>query len=68
MAEAGVIDVDPKLFGWSMWAAIHGIVMLHQSGMLEAWSGLQDAGEFSRTTMLKGAGAGPPKRKAGKKR
>ena len=34
MAAAGVIDVDPKLFGWSMWAAIHGIVMLHQSGML----------------------------------
>ena len=35
MAAAGVIDVDPKLFGWSMWAAIHGIVMLHQAGMLE---------------------------------
>jgi AcrR family transcriptional regulator len=34
LAEAGIIDVDPKLFGWAMWASIHGIVMLHQSGML----------------------------------
>ena len=24
----GVIDVDPTLFGWTIWAASHGIVML----------------------------------------
>ena len=35
MATAGLIDVDPQLFGWSMWATIHGIVMLHQAGMLQ---------------------------------
>ena len=71
MAAAGVIDVDPKLFGWSMWAALHGIVMLHQSGMLDTWSGLQGAGVLSSAlTMLKGAGAkfGPGQGAKGKKR
>ncbi len=57
MAAAGVIDVDPKLFGWSMWAAIHGIVMLHQSGMLEHGPDYKTLAYFHGLTMLKGAGA-----------
>ena len=57
MAAAGVIDVDPKLFGWSMWAAIHGIVMLHQSGMLTHGPDYKTLSYFHGLTMLKGAGA-----------
>lgn len=57
MAAAGVIDVDPKLFGWSMWAAIHGIVMLHQSGMLAHGPEYKTLANFLGLTMLKGAGA-----------
>jgi AcrR family transcriptional regulator len=57
MAAAGVIDVDPKLFGWSMWAAIHGIVMLHQSGMLTHGPDYKALSYFLGLTMLKGAGA-----------
>jgi len=29
-----------RVFGWSMWAALHGVVMLHQSGMLAHGAGL----------------------------
>jgi AcrR family transcriptional regulator len=57
MAASGVIDVDPKLFGWSMWAAIHGIVMLHQSGMLAHGPDYKTLSYFLGLTMLKGAGA-----------
>ena len=57
MAASGVIDVDPKLFGWSMWAAIHGIVMLHQSGMLTHGPDYRTLSHFLGLTMLKGAGA-----------
>ncbi|MGZ3340880.1 MAG: TetR/AcrR family transcriptional regulator [Reyranella sp.] len=57
MAAAGVIDVDAKLFGWSMWAAIHGIVMLHQSGMLAHGPDYKTLAHFLGLTMMKGAGA-----------
>lgn len=57
LAAAGVIDVDPKLFGWSMWASIHGIVMLHQSGMLAHGPDYKSLSYFLGLTMLKGAGA-----------
>jgi AcrR family transcriptional regulator len=57
MAASGVIDVDPQLFGWSMWAAIHGIVMLHQSGMLTHGPDYKTLSHFLGLTMLKGAGA-----------
>jgi AcrR family transcriptional regulator len=55
MAAAGVIGVDPALFGWSMWAAIHGIVMLHQSGMLKHGPDYGTLMQFLGGTMLKGA-------------
>jgi AcrR family transcriptional regulator len=55
MAAAGVIDVDPQLFGWSMWAAVHGIVMLHQSGMLTHGPDYKTLAQFLGGTMLKGA-------------
>ena len=67
MAEAGVIDADPKLFGWTMWAGLHGIVMLHQSGMLAHGPDYQALAYFLGLSMMKGAGGKLPAGK-GKKR
>jgi AcrR family transcriptional regulator len=55
MAARGVIDVDAELYGWSQWAALHGIVMLHQSGMLTHGPGYKELAQFLGGTMLKGA-------------
>jgi AcrR family transcriptional regulator len=66
LAAAGLIDVDPRLFGWSMWAATHGLVMLRHAGMLEHAPDYQTLAEFHGAVMFKGA-RGPAK-KAGKKR
>ena len=65
------MDVDPKLFGYTMWAGMHGIVMLHQSGMLSHGPDYQALAHFLGLTMLKGAGArrtAPAKRTAGRKK
>ena len=55
MAARGVIDADPTMFGWSQWAALHGVVMLHQSGMLKRGPGYRELAQFLGATMLKGA-------------
>ena len=55
MVKAGVIDVDPELFGWSMWAATHGLVMLAQAGMLHDAPDLGRLAEFHGMLMIKGA-------------
>ena len=67
MAKAGVIDVDPTLFGWSMWAATHGLVMLQQAGMLEHAPDYRTLATFHAVLMLKGAAPAKSK-KPGKKR
>lgn len=67
MAKAGIIDVDPTLFGWTMWAAIHGIVMLHQSGMLAHGPDYKALSTFLGTLSMKGAGSARGARK-GKRR
>ena len=66
MAKAGLIDVDPVLFGWSMWAATHGLVMLQQAGMLEHGPDGRALAGFHGMLMFKGAMAAP--KKTGKKR
>ena len=55
LAEAGVIAVDPKLFGWSMWAVTHGLVMLQHAGMLEHAPDYRAIASFHGALMLKGA-------------
>ena len=55
LAESGAIDADPTVFGWSMWAALHGVVMLHQSGMLNHGPDYKTLSAFLGTTMIKGA-------------
>ncbi len=67
LAEAGLIAVDPILFGWSMWAATHGLVMLQQAGMLEHAPDYRTLANFHGALMLKGA-AGSTAKKAGTKR
>jgi AcrR family transcriptional regulator len=65
LAKAGLIDVDPTLFGWSMWAATHGLVMLQQAGMLEHAPDYRTLATFHFMLMAKGAA---PATKTGKKR
>ena len=65
MVKAGLIDADPLLFGWSMWAATHGLVMLRQAGMLEHGPDIRALAGFHGMLMFKGALAAP--RKTGKK-
>jgi AcrR family transcriptional regulator len=55
LAETGAIDADPTVFGWSMWAALHGVVMLHQSGMLAHGPDYKTLSAFLGMTMIKGA-------------
>jgi AcrR family transcriptional regulator len=68
LAKAGLIDVDPTLFGWSMWAATHGLVMLQQAGMLEHAPDYRTLAQFHGALMLRGAAPAAPVRKPGKKR
>jgi AcrR family transcriptional regulator len=63
MAQAGVIDVDPTLFGWANWAAIHGIVMLYQSGMLALGPDYKALAAFHGATMMKGAATAAGRKK-----
>jgi AcrR family transcriptional regulator len=67
LAKAGVIAVDPTLFGWSMWAAIHGVVMLQQAGLLHHSPDYRTLANFHGMLMLKGA-AGPANRAPAKKK
>lgn len=55
LVAAGLIDVDPKLFGWSMWAASHGVVMLQKAGMLQHGPDQRTLAEFIGMTMMRGA-------------
>jgi AcrR family transcriptional regulator len=55
MAKGGIIDADPAMFGYAFWAALHGIVMLHQSGMLAHGPDYKKLSAFLGATMLKGA-------------
>lgn len=63
LAEQAAIDADPIVFGWSMWAALHGVVMLHQSGMLAHGPDYKTLSSFLGSTMLRGAGAAAGKRR-----
>ncbi len=68
LAKAGLIAVDPTLFGWSMWAAAHGLVMLQQAGMLEHAPDYRTLANFHGALMLKGAAMPPTKKRTvGKK-
>jgi AcrR family transcriptional regulator len=66
MAENGLIATDPQLFGWSMWAAIHGTVMLHQAAMLKEGPDHRTLLTFLAANMLQGAA--PPAKPARRSR
>ena len=68
LVKAGVIDVDPTMFGDAMWAATHGLVMLQQAGMLEHAPDYRTLAHFHGALMMKGAAPAAPAKKAGKKR
>ena len=66
MVKAGLIDADPLLFGLSMWAATHGLVMLKQAGMLQHGPDIRTLAGYHGALMFKGALTVPGK--TGKKR
>jgi AcrR family transcriptional regulator len=55
MKAAGIIDVDPAMFGWAMWAAAHGTVMLAQAGMLHDGPDHAKLAGFHGELMFRGA-------------
>ena len=58
LAAAGLIDADPILVGWAMWAAVHGLVVLRLAGM---WHDAPDFDTLHDVTMrliFEGARAG----------
>ncbi len=67
LAAAGRIAVDPMLFGWALWAATHGLVMLRQSGMLKHGPDYRALANFQGSLMLKGAAAPGKRGKGGSK-
>ena len=71
LRKSGRLTVDPTLFGWAMWAATHGLVMLRQAGMLVDAPDYETLASFQGALLLRGAGAlaptGTPE-KGGKKK
>ncbi len=55
LVRDGLIEADPQLFGWSLWAATHGVVMLAQSGMLANGPDYREIARYHGALMLKGA-------------
>ncbi len=35
LARAGLIEADPQIVGWAMWAGVHGLVVLKLAGLLK---------------------------------
>ena len=52
-----MIDVDPTMFGYAMWAATHGLVMLQQAGMLEHAPDYRTLANFHGALDAEGSGA-----------
>ena len=67
MAKAGILGVDPLMFGWAMWAAAHGVVMLQQAGMLGHGPEHRALASFVGMLMFKGAAASKLEQKGKKK-
>ncbi|OFX05426.1 MAG: hypothetical protein A3D94_20990 [Alphaproteobacteria bacterium RIFCSPHIGHO2_12_FULL_66_14] len=69
LAEKGIIDVDPQLYGWALWAATHGVVMLDQAGLLATRGGpdLRTLSQFIGELMARGAAPSKTKTKGRKK-
>jgi AcrR family transcriptional regulator len=48
LAAAGLIEADPTLVGWAMWASVHGMVVLKLAGL---WRDAPDFDLLHATTM-----------------
>jgi AcrR family transcriptional regulator len=70
LAAAGLIEADPVLVGWAMWAAVHGMVVLRLAGL---WHDAPDFDTLQETTMrlifdgARARPAGARQRHAGRK-
>lgn len=48
LATAGMIEVDPTVLGWAMWATVHGMVVLRLAGL---WRDAPDFDSLQETAM-----------------
>ena len=57
MATAGLVEGDPRIVGYAMWAAVHGLVVLRLAGFLADESGFRDLHAETMRLIARGARA-----------
>jgi AcrR family transcriptional regulator len=62
LAAAGIVDGDPKVIGNALWAASHGVIVLHLAGRLPAGMNVEDL--YFETMRLTFRGARTPSTRA----
>jgi AcrR family transcriptional regulator len=66
MAAVGLVEGDPRVVGYAMWAAVHGLVVLRLAGFLADEAGFRDLHAETMRLIARGARAGKTKgRKTG---
>jgi AcrR family transcriptional regulator len=62
LAAAGIVDGNPKVIGNALWAASHGVIVLHLAGRLPAGMNVEDL--YFETMRLTFRGARTPSSRA----
>lgn len=57
MAAVGLLDGDPRVVGYAMWAAVHGLVVLRLAGFLGEEAGFRDLHAATMRLIARGARA-----------
>lgn len=65
LVAAGIVDGDPKIIGNALWAASHGVIVLHLAGRLPAGMNVEDLYFDTMRLTFRGART-PSSRRAGK--
>ena len=57
MATVGLVEGDPRVVGYAMWAAVHGLVVLRLAGFLTDEAGFRDLHAATMRLIARGARA-----------
>ena len=55
MATVGLVEGDPRVVGYAMWAAVHGLVVLRLAGFLTDEAGFRDLHAATMRLIARGA-------------
>ncbi|HUB85777.1 MAG TPA: TetR/AcrR family transcriptional regulator [Rhizomicrobium sp.] len=66
LASAGIVHGDPEVIGHALWAAAHGVVVLHLAGRMPAGKNVQDFYMDTMRIAFRGARAEIQTQKKGK--